>query len=90
MWKRVGNALLEAGKRARFHGTDYNPELIAWCQKNMGNLAEFSRNKLKPPLTYANEKFDFICAISRIKNLYLFSLLLFRTVLNYSRQYYIW
>jgi len=47
-----------------YYGTDYNPELIAWCQKKLVELADFKTNKLVPPLDYPDEKFDFIYAIS--------------------------
>ena len=51
-------------KNQQLYGTDYNPELIEWCQKKLARLAEFKTNKLSPPLDYADEKFDFIYAIS--------------------------
>jgi len=55
-WKSV--------KGPKYYGTDYNPDLIAWCQRKLGGLAEFKTNKLSPPLDYQNEKFEFIYAIS--------------------------
>lgn len=51
-------------KGPRLYGTDYNPDLIAWCQRKLGDLAEFKTNNLRPPLDYADEKFDLIYAIS--------------------------
>jgi SAM-dependent methyltransferase len=46
------------------YGTDYNPDLVGWCQRELGGIAEFKRNQLTPPLDYEDEKFDFIYAIS--------------------------
>lgn len=46
------------------YGTDYNPDLIRWCQRKLGNLAEFKTNGLSPPLDYEEEMFEFIYAIS--------------------------
>lgn len=51
-------------KGTRLYGTDYNPKLIAWCQKKLSRLAEFQTNNLAPPLNYEDEKFDLIYAVS--------------------------
>lgn len=51
-------------KGPRLCGTDYNPDLIAWCQKELDGLAEFETNNLIPPFDYVDEKFDLIYAIS--------------------------
>jgi SAM-dependent methyltransferase len=51
-------------KGPKLYGTDYNPELIRWCRRQLGKLAEFKTNNLTPPLDYANEQFDLIYAIS--------------------------
>ncbi|MGD1992638.1 MAG: class I SAM-dependent methyltransferase [Anaerolineae bacterium] len=48
----------------RLYGTDYNPEMIAWCRQKLANLAEFRVNQLDPPLDYPAGLFDFIYAIS--------------------------
>lgn len=45
------------------HGTDYNPDLIAWCQENLA-FGRFQVNDLVGSLKYENEKFDFIYAWS--------------------------
>ena len=45
------------------YGTDYNPDLIAWCRKNL-KFAEFQTNLLANPLDYQDEQFDFIYALS--------------------------
>jgi SAM-dependent methyltransferase len=47
----------------RLYGTDYNPQLVAWCRRNLP-FAEFGVNGLHPPLTYANDTFDVACAFS--------------------------
>ena len=44
-------------------GTDYNPELIAWCHKNL-KFADFQTNPLVGSLEYKDECFDFIYALS--------------------------
>jgi SAM-dependent methyltransferase len=51
-------------KGTRLYGTDYNPQLITWCQRKLGRLAEFQTNNLAPPLNYEDEKFDLIYVIS--------------------------
>jgi len=47
---------------ARFHGTDYNPQLINWCKPNLC-FAQFEVNGLSPPLVYEEEQFDLIYAL---------------------------
>lgn len=47
----------------RVNGTDYNPELVRWCQKNL-DFVHCSRNNLAPPLDLANASFDFVYAFS--------------------------
>jgi len=54
-WKSLG-----AGK---LFGTDYNSELINWCQQNL-DFAQFTVNNLSPPLSYNDTTFDFIYAFS--------------------------
>jgi SAM-dependent methyltransferase len=48
---------------ARLFGTDYNPQLVEWC-RNSFPFAEFAVNRIKPPLAYADAKFDVIYALS--------------------------
>ena len=45
------------------YGSDYNHELIAWCDENL-DFAHFDSNDLAPPLSYENNKFDLIYALS--------------------------
>ena len=52
-------------KKAKLYGTDYNPELVAWCQRNLP-FAEFGVNQLQPPLPYADAKFGFILCFLRL------------------------
>ncbi len=47
----------------KFYGTDYNPELIQWCQNNL-KFATFNTNKLVGKLKYRDQQFDFIYALS--------------------------
>jgi SAM-dependent methyltransferase len=49
--------------RTDVHGTDYNVDLIDWCRANLG-FAHFGVNQLTPPLTYADNSFDFVYALS--------------------------
>ena len=45
------------------YGSDYNPELVAWCQTNLP-FAEFKKNELQPPLSFNSGEFDFIYSLS--------------------------
>lgn len=46
-----------------FHGTDYNPRLVRWCEENLP-YATFRRNSLNPPFDYADASFDLCYAVS--------------------------
>ena len=48
----------------RLYGTDYNPILVDWCQKNLSGIATFGTNQLHPPLDYEDGSFDFVYSIS--------------------------
>ncbi len=48
---------------AALHGTDYNPDLIAWCAENLA-FARFDVNALSPPLAYPDSSFRFVYARS--------------------------
>ncbi len=50
-------------KNTVLYGSDYNPTLVHWCQKNF-HFANFILNQLEPPLNFEAEKFDFIYLIS--------------------------
>jgi SAM-dependent methyltransferase len=45
------------------HGTDYNPELVAWCTANLP-FATFRVNRLTGRLDYPDTSFDLIYAFS--------------------------
>ncbi|HUX07909.1 MAG TPA: class I SAM-dependent methyltransferase [Acidobacteriota bacterium] len=49
--------------RARLYGSDYNYDLVRWCRDNL-DFGKFDQNCLAPPLSYEDEKFDFIYLIS--------------------------
>jgi SAM-dependent methyltransferase len=48
---------------ARCHGSDYNPQLVDWCRRNL-RFAQFDVNGVSPPLAYANARFDVVYALS--------------------------
>jgi SAM-dependent methyltransferase len=50
-------------RETRLYGADYNPELIKWCEQNL-RFAQFENNKITPPLSYDENVFDFIYALS--------------------------
>jgi SAM-dependent methyltransferase len=47
----------------RFFGSDYNPDLVAWCEENL-RFATFRVNGLAPPLPFENDQFDLVYALS--------------------------
>jgi len=47
----------------KLYGSDYNPELIAWCQANL-RFASFKVNALVGTLPYPDATFDLIYALS--------------------------
>jgi 2-polyprenyl-3-methyl-5-hydroxy-6-metoxy-1,4-benzoquinol methylase len=48
---------------ARLSGSDYNPRLIEWCQRNL-RFGQFDVNGVAPPLAYEKEQFDLVYALS--------------------------
>lgn len=42
-------------------GSDYNPQLVQWCQRNLP-FADVRKNELDPPLPFESDTFD---ALSR-------------------------
>ena len=48
---------------AVLYGSDYNPDLVAWCDANLP-FASFDINRLEPPFSYGAESFDFAYARS--------------------------
>ena len=59
---------LRALTPAKLYGTDWNAELVHWCEKNL-QFAEFQTNQLCPPLEYDESRFDLICALSVVTHL---------------------
>lgn len=51
------------GQTAQVFGTDYNPELVKWCEANLP-AANFALNDLSPPLKYDDDTFDLVYALS--------------------------
>jgi len=49
---------------AEFHGSDIDPEAIAWCQEHLSHVAGFVVNPPYPPAPFEDNFFDFIYAIS--------------------------
>ncbi len=45
-------------------GTDYNPALIHWCQKNLADIARFKVNQPNPPLDFEDNKFELVYSYS--------------------------
>ena len=60
---RTLRVLAPLAPRARFYGTDIDPQAIHWCQANLG-FASFTTNAPLPPLPFDNGRFDLIYAIS--------------------------
>lgn len=50
-------------ERPAIHGTDYNPRLTSWCEKNL-DFARFRVNDLVGELKYESGKFDLVYAFS--------------------------
>lgn len=53
---------------AEIHGSDYNPESIAWCKDHIPGV-NFIENGLHPPLSLKNDFCDAVYAISVITHL---------------------
>jgi SAM-dependent methyltransferase len=51
-------------ENCEYFGTDIDGEAIAWCQKNLQDIAKFSVNKETPPLPFADGFFDLVYSIS--------------------------
>lgn len=45
-------------------GCDYNPDLIAWCQNELGDIAHYKVNNADPPLDFPDGKFELVYAYS--------------------------
>src|SRR4051812_1306718 len=54
---------LHAMTGARLQGSDYNPQAVEWCQRNL-RFGQFAVNGVAPPLPYEKEQFDLVYALS--------------------------
>lgn len=61
---RLISGLRELHPQARYHGSDIDPEAIAWAQAELPDLARFSVNPAEPPMPYPDGSFDLVYAIS--------------------------
>lgn len=52
------------GSICEIWGSDYNPDLVEWCVRNLSSFAQFRVNQAKPPLDFPDDKFDFVYAYS--------------------------
>jgi SAM-dependent methyltransferase len=50
-------------KNVKVFGCDYNPTLLDWCSNNL-KFGNFRVNQLDPPLSFDDNQFDFIYALS--------------------------
>ncbi len=57
-----------AGLGLELHGCDYNPQLVAWCQENLGFMTA-TANDLEPPTPYDDGRFGLVYAISILTHL---------------------
>jgi SAM-dependent methyltransferase len=53
---------------ADLHGSDLNPDLIDWCQRQL-TFGRFLCNGLAPPLSYHRDSFDLVYSISVLTHL---------------------
>jgi len=60
---RVLRYLRESSPSCEFHGTDIDPELVAWCERNIPGVG-WSTNGYSPPLSFSDGAFDLVYAIS--------------------------
>jgi ubiquinone/menaquinone biosynthesis C-methylase UbiE len=61
---RLIMALAPRHPGVRFNGTDIDAEAMAWASRELGDLAAFSVNALRPPMRYADTAFDLIYSLS--------------------------
>jgi SAM-dependent methyltransferase len=53
----------------QLHGTDIDPEAVAWCREHLGSFAAFEVSGDAPPLPYPAARFDLVFAISVFSHL---------------------
>ena len=57
----------QVSSAGKLHGTDINPDLVAWCAANL--LGQYRINRLKPPMPFADGEFDLLYAMSVLTHL---------------------
>lgn len=60
---RITRQMPFAFKDADIYASDYNSRTIEWCRRHIQGV-KFIKNELSPPMSFPDEKFDFIYAIS--------------------------
>ena len=65
---RTLNWLSKDNASVSFFGTDIDEESIDWCRKNYPDI-EFHVNDLSPPLSFPNNSFDLVYAVSVFSHL---------------------
>lgn len=55
--------------RCDIWGCDYNPVLVNWCRRNLGDIANFAVNDADPPLDFPNGAFEFLYSYSVLTHL---------------------
>jgi SAM-dependent methyltransferase len=60
---RVIQELVATPGRTQFFGTDIDRELVGWCQRHIPDV-DWAVNAHQPPLTYPDDRFDLIYAVS--------------------------
>lgn len=50
-------------RNCQLHGCDQNPDLVGWCSAYLP-FAQFAVNAMAPPLSYADERFNLVYALS--------------------------
>lgn len=61
---RIVRWLVPLKDHCEIWGTDYNPDLAEWCDKNLGSMGRFKVNGPTPPLDFESEKFDLVHSYS--------------------------
>jgi len=62
-------AYLRTAFPGHLHGTDLDPEAVAWCQQNLAAVGTFSVNEHMPPLPFDDAAFDIVYSISVFSHL---------------------
>jgi SAM-dependent methyltransferase len=56
-------------KHCEIWGSDYNPDLVRWCQRHLADVGSFKVNGLDPPLDFPDGKFEFVFSYSVLTHL---------------------